>query len=365
MNLVTWLRYGAGVPMLESMLREYVAHREALVALAAKLHASVETLLADARVPVSFVSWRLKDVHSLAHKLARPDTSYRSLWDVTDLVGLRVSVSFEDHVEVVSRLIEKHFAVDFGHSIERVRPAGYRSLHYVCAHPDAPHPQFRFEVQVRTALQHAWAEMEHDLGYKVSDAVPEEIRRRFARVAGLLEIADQEFVSIRDDLAASREAARRTLATEGDLPVDLVSLDALVRQPALVALDQSVARALDRPLAEPAFFPDYLVDVLRLCGLTTTQRVLQAVEHHAAEVPAILPRYLEFARAELSFDVASLHELERGYGLLFIAHLHVARGPELGLSKVARLTRLYEQLEFPDDERRAHRVASAVVAALG
>jgi hypothetical protein len=34
------------------------------------------------------------------------------------------------------------------------------------------------------------------------------------------------------------------------------------------------------------------------------------------------------------------------------------------LSKVARLTRLYQQLEFPHDERTAHRVASAAVTAL-
>jgi len=350
----------------DTMLHEYAQHRDQLHELAREVHARVEALLLEASVPVSFISWRLKDATSLAHKLARPEKSYHSLWDVTDLVGLRVSVSFEDHVEVVARLIEKHFQVDLDHSIARARPAGYRSVHYVCAHPGGPHPSFRFEVQVRTALQHAWAEMEHDLGYKVNDAVPEAIRRRFARVAGLLEIADQEFVSIRHDLQASREAAQRTLArSDGDLPVDLVSLEALTRQPALVALDQSVARALAKPVATEPFFPDYLVDVLHLVGLASTQRVLQAVEHHAAEVPAVLPRYLEFARKELGFDVASLAEVERGYGLLFIAHLHVVRGPELALSKVSRLARLYEQLEFPDDERTATRVASAAVTALG
>jgi len=331
----------------------------------AALHVRLERLLREGGVPVSFVTWRLKDLASLAHKLARPEKCYRSLWDVTDLLGLRVSVSFEDHVEQVSRLIEKHFEVDFGNSLERVRPAGYRSVHYVCAHREGLHPDFRFEVQVRTALQHAWAEVEHDLGYKVDDAVPDAIRRRFARVAGLLELADQEFVSIRTDLAASRDAARATLSrTDGDLPIDLVSLDVLVRQPVLEALDDSVARALEKPLTAQAFFPDYLVEVLRLSGLASTAAVLQAVEHHAAEVPTVLPRYLDFAKRELAFDAASLSNVERGYSLLFIAHLAVVRGPALGLSKVARLTRLYQQLEFPHDERTAHRVASAAVTAL-
>ena len=49
-------------------------------------------------------------------------------------------------------------------------------------------------------LHHAWAEVEHDLGYQAQESVPEDVRRRFSRVAGLLEIADQEFVSIRRDL---------------------------------------------------------------------------------------------------------------------------------------------------------------------
>ncbi|MBL8923562.1 MAG: hypothetical protein JNJ54_32205 [Myxococcaceae bacterium] len=352
--------------MSESLLQQFAASRPALLEVGQGLHARVEHLLREAGVPVSFVTWRLKEPASLAHKLARPDKSYHALWDVTDLVALRVSVSFEDDIERVARLIERSFQVDFGHSLERVRPAGYRSVHYVCAHPGGPHVDFRFEVQVRTALQHAWAEVEHDLGYKVNDAVPEAIRRRFSRVASLLELADQEFVSIRDDLASSREAARATLArSDGDLPIDLVSLDALVRQPVLEALDQSVARALGQPLVEAVFFPDYLVEVLKLSGLGSTAKVLQALEHHAAEVPAVLPKYLAFARHELDFDATVLSSVERGYGLLFVAHLAVVRGSELGLSKVARLTRLYQQLEFPDDEKKAHRVASAAVKALG
>lgn len=352
-------------PVSEAMLREFEACRGQLFEVGRQLHARLEDVLREAKLPTSFITWRLKSAASLSHKLGRPEKSYRSLWDVTDLVGLRVSVSFDDDVATAARLIERHFEVDFGNSLERVRPAGYRSVHYVCAHRSGPHPDFRFEVQLRTALQHAWAEVEHDLGYKAGDAVPEAIRHRFSRVAALLELADQEFVSIRTALAHSQELARTTLArSDGDLPLDLVSLDALVRQPSVEALDQSVARALGRPLVELSFFPDYLVEVLRLSGLTSTAAVLQAVEHHGAEVPAVLPSYLAFAKQELGFDGAALGAVERGYGLLFVAHLAVVRGSELGLSKVARLTRLYQQLEFPADERKAHRVASAAVKSL-
>ena len=58
------------------------------------------------------------------------------------------------------------------------------------------------QVQLRTVLQHAWAEFEHDIRYK--GEVPaehiNEFDRRFTMAAGLLELADREFTMIRDRL---------------------------------------------------------------------------------------------------------------------------------------------------------------------
>jgi hypothetical protein len=63
----------------------------------------------------------------------------------------------------------------------------------------------RMIVQVRTILQHAWAEFEHAIRYK--GTIPEEhapeLDRRFTLAAGLLELADREFSMIRDQLQAT------------------------------------------------------------------------------------------------------------------------------------------------------------------
>ncbi len=346
------------------MLNEYEAQRAGLAAMGERLHAELRAILAQAFVPVQFVSWRLKSPASLSHKLARPEKTYRQLWDVTDLVALRVATYFEDHLEQVSRLVEQHFRVDFMHSADKTKPAGYRSIHYVCAAGQGPHPDFRFELQLRTALQHAWAEVEHDLGYKVDDAVPEAIRRRFSRVAGLLEIADQEFVSIRRDLASSRELVRATLKKEGALPIDLVSLDALVREPEIERLDREVARALSADFSEQPFFPDYLVKLLRLAGLENTREVMAALEQQGPAVQGALPQYFEFARRSLSFAPESVAQVQRGYSLLFVALLSVIRGEALAISKAARLTRLYLETDFPGDERKAQRIAAELLSSL-
>jgi ppGpp synthetase/RelA/SpoT-type nucleotidyltranferase len=355
----------------DDLVAEFARQRPALVDLAARLERALAASLAEARVEVQFVASRVKSVESLRGKLARPDKTYRSLWDVTDLVGLRVATYFEDAIDDVARLVERTHAVDFTHSTDKLRftdhgKFGYRSLHYVCGLPgiEAPDPAFRFEIQVRTVLQHAWAEVEHDLGYKAT-AVPPEIRRRFSRIASLLEIADQEFVSIKRELARY-EAAARAEAAHPDRPMslDAISLGTLSASEAVEGLDRSVAAALDRPLADAPFFPEYTVKMLRHAGLATTADVREAIARHGAEVPRVVAPYADFARAAWQLDLRAMDAVQRGYGLVFLAHVAILRGPELGLSKVAKLTQLYQDLDGYD-ERTAHRVATGLVAALG
>ena len=72
------------------------------------------------------------------------------------------------------------------------------------------------EIQVRTILQHAWAELEHDIQYTSSTAIPKEIRRRFMALAGVLEVADREFQAIQDADKVIVDTARE-MVDRGDL----------------------------------------------------------------------------------------------------------------------------------------------------
>jgi putative GTP pyrophosphokinase len=349
------------------VLERYDQDLAALQAAALQLEVALAELLANNGLAVQSVTARVKARESLRQKLARPDRTYHQLFDVTDLVGLRVVAYFEDDVDVVARLIEGHFSVDFTRSTDkqRFRDAqrfGYRSLHYVCALPNgALDPAFRFEIQVRTALQHAWAEIEHDLGYK-AESVPPALRRRFSRVASLLEIADQEFIALRREL--SRYQAAVSDAPKGEvaeLSVDVLSLDGLTRAPAVRALDDAVIRALGRPGSDELFFPPYLVGVLHKAGLRNGEQLLMAAARFGGELESFVPRYFQFSAECLDFPAERVELVQRGYGLLFLGLLTILRSEGLILGKLAALTALYAELDRLE-EKEAHRLANALLA---
>jgi hypothetical protein len=290
---------------------------------------------------------------------------------VTDLLGLRVTVYFEDAIDAVASALESCFAVDYAHSTDKLRfddhrRFGYRSLHYVCAFDDARlPPEARFEVQVRTVVQHAWAEVEHDLGYKSADAVPDAIRRRFSRVASLLEVADEEFVSIRRALEAhARGAAEAAQDPARPFPLDAVSLRSVALGDEVRALDEEVAAALRRPLSDEVFYPEYLARMLRHAGIPTTRDLHDALPRHRAEVLGLLGPYFEFASRAWRLTASSIDRVDRGYSLFFLSHVVILRATDLGLSKVDKLTRLYRELDYPGDDHTARRVAGELLAAL-
>jgi len=84
----------------------------------------------------------------------------------------------------------------------------------------------------------------------------------------------------------------------------------------------------------------------------------------AGRAVALVTPYFEFAARERQLDAGLVGAVKRGNGLFFLAHAHVLAAPGLGLEKLARLTCAYHQLDFPDDEAAAQRLASALLQAL-
>lgn len=184
---------------------------------------------------VAAVEQRVKTEKSLAGKLELKGEKYRDIYDITDLVGVRVITFYTDDVDKVATILERLFDIDWENSIDKrkvhdIDSFGYLSLHYICRIPESSytmpeHPEFnkiRFEVQMRTVLQHAWSNMDHDSGYKSGVEIPKVYMRNLSRLAGMLELVDDEFSRIRREINDYRRRVQ-SLVSSGNL--DEVLLD--------------------------------------------------------------------------------------------------------------------------------------------
>lgn len=211
-------------PYSEAILNEYLEQLPLFKTMEAQLKTTIRDCLSDAGIHVAGLESRVKTESSLAGKLELKGYKYKSLADITDILGIRVITFYRDDVDVVASAIERLFEVDWENSVDKRKlldldSFGYLSLHYVCRIPDMP---FRVEIQMRSLLQHAWANLYHDTGYKSGLEIPKEYIRNMNRLAGMLELADEQFSHIRTELTDYRRRVQ-TLVSTGNL--DDVLLD--------------------------------------------------------------------------------------------------------------------------------------------
>ena len=202
--------YREAQPMLERMKEEVLA------------------LLRDALdrngIIVTAVEARIKTEESLSGKLALKGAKYASMEDITDILGARIVTFYTDDVDRIAAMAEQLLEIDWDNSVDKRKlhqldSFGYNSLHYICKLPGYP---LRFELQLRTTLQHAWAAINHDIGYKTGVEIPREYMRRMNRLAGILEMVDDEFSRIRAEITDYRRRVQQ-LVRKGQL--DDVLLD--------------------------------------------------------------------------------------------------------------------------------------------
>ncbi|WP_089084317.1 GTP pyrophosphokinase [Aquitalea magnusonii] len=157
-------------------------------------------------VSMQITGSRAKEVDSAIGKIARKNYD-DPLMQMTDLVGVRFVVLISPQIKVVSEVLESidswAFSLDRDWEQEvEVAPEtfGYQSRHYVVRSKYALDfdgvtvpANLPCEVQIRTIMQHAYAEMMHDSIYKANGIVPPQAKRFAASSMALIETADHLF----------------------------------------------------------------------------------------------------------------------------------------------------------------------------
>lgn len=168
----------------------------------------LQEALREQDIQLNAFQHRVKTEESLTGKLEKKGYKYQTIYDITDLVGIRVVTYYTDDVDKVAAIAKKVFDIDWKNSVDKRKHQldsfGYLSLHYICYLKEGPLRKIPFEVQMRTALQHVWSAIEHDIGYKGAVKLPPEFVRQFSRLAGMLEMADDEFSRLRTTMTDYR-----------------------------------------------------------------------------------------------------------------------------------------------------------------
>lgn len=244
--------------MKELILNSYDEKKVIYLEYEKKIKDLIEGLIKVENLIIHTIESRVKDRESLSKKIDRKEDKYTSLEEITDTVGLRIITYFEDDVDKIANLLTEHFFLE--ETVDKRNKKnpdgfGYASLHYVLKlkEPRASLLEYQgfkelnFEIQIRSILQHAWAEIEHDLGYKSSIEIPVEIRRNFSRISSLLELADLEFIRIKQELSEYTVNVKEKLE-EQDLNINLdnISLFEFVNNSEIVnEMDSAIISGID------------------------------------------------------------------------------------------------------------------------
>ncbi|MCR5352043.1 MAG: hypothetical protein K6E35_06090 [Bacteroidales bacterium] len=268
----------------EAILQEYREQLPRFRKMSSDVYARLQATFRDAGLQVAAIESRVKSEASLAGKLELKGSKYASLADITDILGLRVITFYIDDVDKVASAVERMFDVDWENSVDKrkiheIDSFGYMSLHYICSQPDFP---YRFEIQMRTVLQHAWANMNHDTGYKSGVEVPKEYLRNLSRLAGMLELVDEQFSRIRIELTDYRRRVQALVASGNldDAPLDGDTYRSFLELAPFDSLNRRIASVNQAEIQRTSLMP-FLGVFKEVLGLRTLGDVSRLIKDYA------------------------------------------------------------------------------------
>jgi len=203
---------------------------------------ALELLLKENSISYLSINNRTKAIDSFIGKIEKKN--YKSPFEeIEDICGIRIICYYQSDVNKIKEIIRKEFEVLEDENKEEnleYDQFGYRSFHFIIRIKkewlNTPNyrglENLKAELQIRTVLMHAWAEIEHKLAYKSKSQIPKEFRRKLSRISAKLEESDEQFEEIKNQMDSNKiiliEAAKASDIFEDNIELNLDNLKAFL-----------------------------------------------------------------------------------------------------------------------------------------
>lgn len=255
------------------------------------------------------IECRVKNKNSLEKKISIKNNKYNSINQITDIIGVRIITFYEDDVDAIAKLLEEEFVLDKLNSIDKriisQNQFGYKSLHYILTLSQyrtklteyKKFAKIKFEVQIRSILQHAWAEIEHDIGYKGELEIPTELKRDFSRVSALLETADNEFLRIKEKIRQYEQNVSNAIKNDpSKVELNSNSLKTYIQENKLIKqLDNQICKQSRLKLNNGILANLSTLERLYFLEIKTVENLDLLIKKHSKKIPLFAKLWLEKA----------------------------------------------------------------------
>lgn len=335
---------------IDEFLKEFKKNEDRYKKCCGKLETLINEILESSDMQVHGVYVRLKSSESIKRKIELKNFKYVSLAEITDIVGVRIVTYLESDVDKVSEILKKEFDVDEENSVDKrevpVNQFGYSSLHVVAGLTSQRFAlkeytiikDLKFEIQIRSILQHAWAEIEHKLGYKSEVQLPKVASRNFSRIAALLEMADLQFNELSLTLNAYAESIEKKEKEElQDFPLDKITFQSFLKYNSkYVEIDEKICSLQNATYDNFFMIQDVILERLQFIQVLTVSELQNQLEEHSEAI-------VEVARI-LSGNNKGSGKVFRGTSLFFLVYIILCKNYNIGTYAVFCRTFFHESI---------------------
>lgn len=290
-------------------------------------------LIKSEKIELASFESRTKTIESFKEKIKRKGNKYKDpIKEITDLCGLRLITYYTEDIYKIASVLEEEFEIDKENSIDKTTiqnpdKFGYQSLHYIISVDKRRNKlvewkkfkDFKIEIQIRSILQHSWAAIDHKLRYKTKGEVPSNLKRKIFRLSALLELADEEFLSIKNETIELNTKIDESI-DKGELDIELNSISLISYLTNSSRVEKVVKLALNSGFKEDMFvlegqteeeylenFVPRLIGCLKYSNLNTIGDLEKLLNTSDKEISDSLKAFMkEFkTRNEIIFAVKS------------------------------------------------------------